>query len=234
MIESKLIRTYLSKRKYPYGKQVAFILFACCVVLSNFYWDSSYGISELLLAKPSLVFGQGEYWRLLTSLFIHGDMDHLLSNSLMLMFLVYFVTSFYGYFIAIVMSLLMGSLINYLVLLTHTTDTGIVGISGVIYYLWGFWLVLYLFIDKRIGFIRRLINIMGVFFILLIPTTYSPQTSYLAHYIGLLVGGAIGLLYYPLRMKKFNAAQFYEYRYVPRFEEDQLEEEEEEEDEISY
>jgi rhomboid protease GluP len=225
--EVHLVRTYLSGRKYGYGAIVAIALVSLCVVVSNFYWDQSSYLSGLLAASPELVFGKGEYWRLFTTTFAHADLGHLLSNSLMLFILTYFVTAFFGFWVSPVLSSIMGAVINGLVLLNFKQDITLVGISGVIYYLWGFWFVLYLFLDKKLSFIRRLINVMGIFLILLIPTSYSPQTSYLAHYLGFAVGAITALVYYPFHAKHFQRYQEYETRHVPDLEmEDQLVDEE--------
>ena len=92
----------------------------------------------MVKCKPSKVFQQGEYWRLFTTTFVHADLEHLLSNSMMLFILTYFVTSFYGAIFGPLLSLVMSSVINYFVLKSYQTDIGLVGISGMIYYLWGF------------------------------------------------------------------------------------------------
>jgi rhomboid protease GluP len=215
-IEVKLVKTYLSHIRYSQGKIVVVLLLGLCLMLSNLHWNSS---DITLAAQKSLVFEKGEYWRLVSSVFVHGDLDHLLSNSLMLTFLAFFVSSFYGATLTLTISIIGGSLINYLVLLQATNDLTIVGISGVVYFLWGLWLILYLLIDKRLSVIRRLVNILGLFFILLIPTTYSPQTSYLAHYLGFGLGLIAAFIYYPIKAQYFNQFLLYEYKWIPLLEE---------------
>ena len=136
----------------------------------------------------------------------------------MLFILTYFVTSFYGSFISVGLGFIMGMIINYFVISGYQTDTTLVGASGVIYYLWGFWLVLYVCISKHMHIIGRLIRIGGIFLILLVPTTYSPSTSYMAHYIGFGVGFITGLVYYLLNHKKIAEFEFWEYRVVEELE----------------
>jgi rhomboid protease GluP len=225
-IEIKLTKTFLSNKKFNYGVLFAFGIVAACLILSNFYWHHTFDLNLWLIAKPSTVFEQGQYWRLLTTIFVHADLEHLLSNSMMLFILTYFVTSFYGAIFGPLLSLVMGSVINYIVLKSYNADIGIVGISGVIYYLWGFWLTLYIFIDKRSSFIRRVINSTGLFLILLIPSKFNPNTSYLAHYLGFAIGVITALVYYPFKRKFFNSFLKYEYKFIPDFEED--------DDEIDY
>lgn len=214
-IEKKFIRNFLSKPHNNHGKVAAFFIITVCTIMSLFYWDKSYEISTALAASKDLIFVKHEYWRLFTTTFIHGDIKHLLSNSLMLFILTYFVTSFYGLTISLVLSSIMGMLINYVVISQYQVNTTLVGISGVIYFLWGFWMILYLFIETHMSFIKRLIRVVGVFLILLIPTTYSPQTSYMAHYFGYFVGVGCAIIYYLLNYRNFSAFEQWEYREVP-------------------
>ncbi len=219
-VEKKFVRNYLSKQKYQSGKLAAFFILTLCLVASLFYWDTSNSISGLLSANKELTFNSGEYWRLFTTSFIHGDIEHLMSNSLMLFILTYFVTAFYGSYISLGIGFLMGIVINSIVILQYGENTTLVGASGVIYYLWGFWLVLYVCITKHMSVISRLIRVFGIFLILLVPTTYSPSTSYLAHYVGFLLGTFVGMIYYLFKRKHIASFEFWEYRVVPDFEEE--------------
>lgn len=218
-VEKKFVRNYLSKQKYQTGKLAAFFILTLCLVASMFYWDTSYSVSSYLSADKGHVFNSHEYWRLFTTSFIHGDIEHLMSNSLMLFILTYFVTAFYGASLSLGIGFLMGIVINSIVILQYGENTTLVGASGVIYYLWGFWLVLYVCITKHLSIISRLIRVFGIFLILLVPTTYSPSTSYLAHYIGFILGAVIGAIYYFVRRKYIASFEFWEYRVVPDFEE---------------
>ncbi len=225
IIESKLVDTYLSKKKYNFGLVVSAFFLSACIITSLFYWNDDFQLSKLIGANPENIFKAKEYWRLFTTLFAHGDIEHLLSNSLMLLFLTYFVSSFYGYFVSIPLSLVMGAFINLCVLYTFKDNTTLVGISGVIYYLWGFWFVLYLFIDETISFARRLVKVLAIFFILLVPTSYSPTTSYLAHYIGFFIGVFTGLMVYPFFRKRLPAYKKWEYKISEELEEIEIKKE---------
>lgn len=219
-VEKVFVRNFLSKPKGQYGKLAAFIGLALCVLLSHLYWNYP-PLSAFLSASPNQVFVQGEYWRLFSTSFIHGDMDHLLSNSLMLFILTYFVSSFYGIKMAPVLSFIAGGLINFLTLKLYSSETTLVGASGVVYYLWGFWLVLYLHIERQTSLIRRILRVGAIFFILLVPTSYSPQTSYSAHFIGLLVGIIVGFIYYWINRTSLTAQEVYTYKEIPEFEDNE-------------
>jgi len=216
----KLEKTYLSEHKYLYGAIVSVTIIFLCVIISQMYWGNILNLKTLLNANPESVFIHKEYWRVFSTLFVHADLEHLLSNSFMLFILMYFVTTYYGLFAGTLLSLFMGGLTNIIVLLTFKDNINLVGISGVIYYLWGFWFSLYVFIEKRYSIPRRILNVSSIFFILLLPTTYSPSTSYLSHYLGFLVGLIIGALYYPFKAKYFKSFLIYKVISVPIFEED--------------
>lgn len=217
--EVVLDKTYLSEKKYLYGTVVAFAIVALCMLFSQVYWNDFLQIKSLLKATPNNVFNQNEYWRLITTTFVHADLQHLLSNSFMLFILTYFVTTYYGLAVGAVLSILMGGVTNFFVL--HSFDSmeiSLVGISGVVYYLWGFWFSLYLFIEKKYTPVRRFLNVASIFFILLVPTTYSPRTSYLAHYLGFSIGFLVGLIYYPIKAKFFKSFLQYKVNIVPELE----------------
>jgi rhomboid protease GluP len=214
-IEKKFMHNYLSFKKHTYGKLAGFFILALCTIMSNFYWDKSFGLSSYLSANASLVVEHNEYWRLFTTTLIHGDLEHLLSNSLMLFILTYFVTAFYGGIVSIVWSLLMGMLTNLIVISQYTNElTTLVGASGVVFYLWGFWLVLYVLIQRQMSLINRLLRVGAVFLVLLIPSSYSPTTSYMAHYVGFLIGAGNGLLYFILFYKKIFSYETWEYKVI--------------------
>lgn len=202
----KLAPGYLQKKKYSHGLVAALGALSLCLIISLFYWDPNETLSSFIPASAEMVFVKGEYWRLLTSVFAHADLDHLLSNSLMLVFLTYFVDSFYG-LVTTVSAFLLGALVNLVSLQWIGGDTVLVGASGVVYLLWGFWLSLYLLIQKNLSLINRILRVGAVFLILLIPTVYSPRTSYFAHYFGFVLGCAWGLgAYYfgPKRPSKLD------------------------------
>jgi rhomboid protease GluP len=216
-VEKVFVSNFLSKPKGELGKLAAFTALTVCIILSHLYWNFP-PIAEYLSASPKNVFDQGEYWRLFTTSFIHGDMDHLLSNSLMLFILTYFVSSYYGLKMAPVLSFIMGAFINFLTITLYDKNITLVGASGVVYYLWGFWLVLYIGIERQLSLIRRLLRVGAIFFILLVPTSYSPQTSYTAHFIGLGVGLIVGLFYFFLNKNKLRESENYTYKEIVEFE----------------
>lgn len=134
---------------------------ALCYFLSSVYWGLIPGWSDYLAVSPKSIFEGKEYWRLFTSSFIHGDLAHFLSNSLMLTIMGYFVAHHHGSLMFPFISFLAGILINLIVMLKfdyYGENITLVGASGVVHYLWGFWFVTYFFIDRHLSINRRLMR----------------------------------------------------------------------------
>ena len=176
--------------------------------MSNIYWNLKIG--SLLAASPKAVFENKEYWRLFTSTLIHGDLAHILSNSFSLSIIGYAVASQYGLYIFPIFSFLMGIFINLIVISTYSNNTTLVGASGVVYFLWGFWLVLYILIQKDVSINRRFMKVTAVGIFILAPSSYKANVSYLAHGVGLILGLASGFFYYFIKRSEIIAAEQWE------------------------
>lgn len=208
--EKKFIKNYLTQAKSEYGQLAALFFLLLCIIFSYLHWHHVPGLAEFLTANKILVFEKGEYWRLFTTSLVHGDIKHLGANSLMLFILIYFVTSFYGVINSLLISFLMGGIINAITISFYSDATTLVGASGILYYLWGFWLVLFLGIETQRSIWARLVRVLGIFFILLVPTSFDPQTSYTAHYVGLGLGMAWGTLVFALFKNYFKSFEKWE------------------------
>ena len=189
---------FLTQSHFKGGKGVSLVSVLSCFLFSYLNW------SEVIdtTANGAVLQDSNQWWRLFTTTFVHSDIEHFLSNSLMLFILTYFTYSFYGFGMAISCSYVMGAVINALTLLFYQDNTTLVGVSGVIYYQWGFWLTLFCFLQRQYSLIGRFLRVGAIFFILLIPTTYKPQTSYLAHYLGFLLGVGVGGFYFLIRRRR--------------------------------
>ncbi len=212
----ELKSTYLTKPHFKGAKLGALFFLSLCVLLSVFYWHHPLG--DLLLAKGDFVFKEGDIYRLMTSLFIHGDLGHLLFNSLMLMILSYFVIEYYGVLTFFFYSIGGGILTNVLTLNTMKPDIGLLGASGVVYFLWGFWLMLYLLIQRSVTLSRRLMKVAAVSLFLFVPSSFDPQVSYMAHSVGLGVGLVTGVGHFLLFKERLRS--FETYKYTFEFEEE--------------
>jgi len=188
--------TLLSKKPAEGSGLVAAASLLTIIGFSFFFWSDSAGLASYYPASPEQVFEQGQYWRLVTSIFVHADMKHLLSNAIGVGGLSYLL---YGYFGCKVYPCLMlgaGALVTLIALSTYPTHTNLLGASGVIYLMAAFWLTLYVCLERRYSVGKRILRAMGFLLIVLIPTSYSPQTSYRTHAIGFGVGVIVAALYF--------------------------------------
>ena len=206
-IEKKFKSNYLTKPKYSYGVEAVISILSLCLLASWLYWNHSLFLAQKIAASYKSVIENHEYWRLFTTTFVHADLKHLLSNSMMLSILIYFVSSFYGNLVAIGLSFIVAIFTNLSVVMIYGGEINLVGASGVVFYLWGFWMILYIFLQSHKSLKGRLLRMGAVFLILLIPTEYQPRTSYLAHYIGFGLGVLTGGIYYLINAKKLKAAE---------------------------
>lgn len=157
-----------------------------------FTWDGLGAKLVNLGVKSDELIAQGEYWRLLTAMFLHIEIVHIFSNMLALYALAPQVESTFGRarFLAVYfLSGLLGSGLSYLL-----TPGDSLGASGAIYGLLGA-LVAY-FVRNHRGFgeygRRRLANLLGVIALNLLITIAVPYIDLWGHAGGLLGGLALG------------------------------------------
>lgn len=180
-----------------------FILFLGSVL----FWTDSWNASSWMPASYNDVFAQKQFWKLWTTLFAHGDFGHLISNSLLFVVLGFFLSGYFGVFVFPFLGLFMGGLINIVVLSRYLGDTQLIGMSGVVYWMGGMWLVLYLLIDVQRSFTQRVLRSIGVALAIFMPSSaFDPQVSYGAHLVGFVLGAFSGLFYFYIRRREFREA----------------------------
>lgn len=199
----KLTKTLLSKRPEP--KDIyAGVLSVLTLWLIFFITDNSW------TASGKLVFENKEYWRAFTTTFIHGDFSHLSNNSFFFTGLAILLHTYFGSFMFPLVSLIAGGLINLVVLKFYPPEVHLVGISGVIYFMAAFWLVLYIGIERKLTLTRRLINATALTLIFLFPEALKQEVSYLAHGVGFGMGLIVGMLYYFFQREYFKSQEIWE------------------------
>ena len=164
------------------------------------YLFFSFGLLDdvfyLLVQINSKVVYDLELWRLVTSMFLHGDVLHLFSNMFsLLIFGSYIELSFskYKFVLIYFISGILGSVFTIFLLPLNTIS---LGASGAIFGLIGAALSILIF-DRNNPLI-----ILGLVYVLyFVITSFSPGINYLAHIFGLLGGFVTGYL---LRRNKRN------------------------------
>ena len=199
--------TLLSKKPAEGSGLVAAASLLTMLGFSLLFWSNPAGWASWYPASPEQVFEQGQYWRLLTSIFVHADLKHLLSNAIGVVGLSYLL---YGYFGCKVYPCLMlgaGAVVTLIALMTYPPNTSLVGASGVIYLMAAFWLTLYVCLERRHSVGKRIIRATGFLLIVLIPTGYNPQTSYRTHAIGFGFGVLVAIFYFLLNKRRLHRAE---------------------------
>lgn len=193
---------------------LAIFLFASGI----YYFRNVFGVQDWMGASYESVFVQGEFWRLWTTLFAHADFGHLINNALLFIPLAYLLYAYFGFWFFPLAGLAVGGLTNAIVLTTMPPQVQLIGISGVVYWMGGAWFTLFLLIDHRKTMRYRFANVLFLMVMLFIPENYWPHVSYMAHFVGFMLGIVSAFVLYALQYKRYKAAEVVEYIY----EEDEL------------
>jgi membrane associated rhomboid family serine protease len=159
------------------------------------YWR--WGDSAGFWASREAVFGQHQWWRLLTALFTHANVEHVLSNAPLFLIFGWFLYAYFGFRAFPLASLVVGVLSNAATLYFYPPQTTLVGASGMLYGMVALWLVLYVRFETAFSVPMRIFRAIGVSILLLFPTTFQASTSYLAHATGFVIGVAVGFAMLP-------------------------------------
>jgi rhomboid protease GluP len=191
---------------------LTFSIITIIIISSLFYQVQLFNIDEFLPANFQYAINKHEYYRLWTSLFIHADLAHLFSNLLMFSPFAYFLMAQFGYFYFPFVGLFLGGIINWLTLLTMPPNTYLIGISGVVYWLGATYLTLSFLLDTRDKKVKRFIKISGIALILFFPEVIKTEVSYMAHFIGFILGVISAFLLYMKNKDLYLSALKYEYK----------------------
>jgi rhomboid protease GluP len=207
-----LRETWLTRKPRPGSGLVAIASTFAIAFGSLVYEFDLLGAASWMPATRQAVYGEGEHWRLLTTLFAHGDLGHIAANSFLFTILGFFLYGYFGLRVFPFFALLGGALTNLIVLRTYQPEVSLIGASGVVYWMGGAWLVLYFFLSRQKNFTNRILRTIGVSLILFMPAeTFAPNVSYRAHFVGFALGALFGIAHFLLNREKFRAAEVREW-----------------------
>ncbi len=172
-------------------------------------WRNPY-LFKLLAGNRYQVLVEQEYWRLLTTTAIHADLTHFLSNAILFALFTFLLYGYFGFWVFPVAVAALGSLTNYLSLLTYSENIQLIGASGLVYLMEGFWLTIYVLVARTHQLKRRVLVAMGIALIVLVPSNLSPRVSYRTHAIGCGIGIIVALGYFQARKEQIRSLETFQ------------------------
>ncbi len=179
------------------------IIYIICTFTGNLLYNM--GRSDVLN-----VFGNKEYGRMIYSLFLHGDLGHLLNNMFILYFLGAMIVKEVGhirYAVFYFLSGIGGNVLSLFVKIMNGDLSGSIGASGAIFGLNGVLLAMVLFFN------RRMENVTPIRVVLMISLSlYSGFTGTnvdnAAHMGGLLTGFLTGIIMCLIERRRTGGTAF--------------------------
>jgi rhomboid protease GluP len=202
--------TLLSRKPREYSREVAALTVLTVLWTSLLAWRNGSALLPTLAASSEGVFNQREYWRLLTAVAVHSDLEHFFSNVIFLGLFSYLLYGYFGFWVFPVLGLALAGLTNYLSLLTYPPQVSLVGASGLVYVMAGFWLSMYLAVERTLSIGKRLLRAVGIALVVLFPTSLQEEVSYRAHAIGLGLGAVSAFVYFRSRRASIRSAEVVE------------------------
>ena len=169
------------------------------------------GQGEWMVASKASLLHPGQLYQAFTTSFVHGDLRHLLGNSIFFFIFGFLLHSYFGALWFPGLSLIAGGIINLITLSMMPEHSQLVGASGIVYFMAGAWATLFACIERKKSLPQRLLATIGVSFMLFFPESYEAQTSYLAHGVGFAVGISTALIYFAFAREKIRAQERYEW-----------------------
>lgn len=151
--------------------------------------------------NPILVTKHGEYWRLLTSMFYHFNIEHVMFNMLSLAVVGAILEPFFGrirfiilYFISGLLADVATIIYNSLIIRENAESVFAAGASGAVYGLLGAFVGILLFMRERLTK-EECIRLPIMVFLLLFGNIFQKGVGHEAHFGGFFAGVLLGIGY---------------------------------------
>lgn len=199
---------WLTRKMDPAALVMTTIATLVLVLASSIQWANLGGAAEWMPASNQAVFIEGHWWRAWSALFAHSDFGHLLGNCFLFFIVGIFLSGYFGSFVFPVGAMFAGGITNLIVLSQMKPTTGLLGASGVVFWMGGFWLVMYFLLERRRTLTQRALRALGVALVLFMPAeAFDPSISYVSHLTGFINGLVCGVLYFWWRRDQLRAAE---------------------------
>lgn len=211
-METRIRETWLTRKPQKGAYQIATLSTLFMILFSLIIWHNVFGWGSAFVASREALFVNHEWYRAWTTSLQHADFGHLFSNALLFFVFGVFLNGHYGLLLFPFLAFVFGGITNIIVLLSYGKTSSLVGASGIVYWMGGAWLVLYLLIDRRRSVWQRVLRSVGVAILLFLPSqAFDPSISYRAHAVGFVLGVFTGAIYFRIHRKKFRAAEVIEF-----------------------
>ncbi len=212
--EKRLVGTLITGVPNSASFLMAALTVFVMILSTLLFWWAPESWADFLPAMKNAVMRDHQWWRIFTAVFIHADLEHLLSNMLMLGIFSFFIYGYFGFTIFPLISLILAAAVNFFTIQSYGPETSLLGASGLVYVLGGFWLAMYFFIQRQYPPMMRLIRVVGVALMMFAPTTFIPTTSYTAHGYGFLFGVMAAVIYFLINKKSIRNLEVYQSTFV--------------------
>lgn len=162
---------------------ILYILTFLPILPTNWIFESFSGVNLYIM--------QGEWWRLVTAMFLHASFAHLLFNSFTLIIFGPPLEQMLGKIRFLLLYLSTGIIANIATFILKPLTYASVGSSGAIFGLFGIYIALILFYKELMSYNNKQI-VVTILVIGLIMTFLQPQINATAHIVGLLSGFILG------------------------------------------
>jgi len=194
--EKKKIEKIKKKKPIPITLLLISInitVFGTYLIIGNAFVDSG--------CMDPVKIAAGEYYRLITAMFLHAGLDHIFSNLILLFFLGEVVESKIGsvrFAILYLLSGITGNMVSYFYSSYRAGYTSI-GASGAVFGLIGMFIIMAI---KKYDGIEVPKNRLILMIVYSIYSSFDAYVDFAAHFGGLVAGLIIGLLFLTLGGKK--------------------------------
>lgn len=193
--------------KPPAGSAIpgAFLVFLMTLSsLLSWQWPERFNLFQVSRAE---LFRDGQVWRIFSALLGHGDFEHLFHNLPVFIFFAWILQGYFGLLASLILPILIGALSNVITVYFCDERVHLLGASGMIYGMVALWLVLYVRFDRGQWWAKKVLRAVGFSLLVLVPQTYDPTVSYLAHFSGFIIGLGLGLIFLPVFEKTAPVAK---------------------------
>ena len=206
----RIRQTLLTRKPRKYSLEVTALSVLTILGISLLAWRNGAALLPTLAATSKGALEEQEYWRLVTAIAVHSDLEHLFSNAIFLALFIYLLFGYFGFWVFPVLGLALAAFTNYLSLLTYPPQVSLVGASGLVYWMAGFWLSMYLLVERSLSLGKRILRTVGIALVVLFPSTLQENVSYRTHAIGFGLGAVSAGVYFRRRRESIRASEVLE------------------------